>query len=87
MSLRPYDVFIHESLVSCAPRTGAHRQRIMAFVRHLARNPFLHGDYQDTDAAGHTIEVSVVGKFAVSFHADHAAREVRVVNIQPADAA
>ena len=87
MSLRSYDVFLHHAILSCAPRSGLQRQRIMDFVRSLANDPFQHGDYKDSDPAGRTIEVKVVGRFAVSFYSDHAVREVKIVNIQPADAA
>ena len=87
MSLRPYDVFLHHSLLTCAPRSGNQRQRIMDFVRGLATDPFQQGDFKDSDPAGRSIEVKVVGRVAVSYYADHAAREVKIVNIQPADAA
>jgi hypothetical protein len=35
--------------------------------------------------AGHEIQVMVVGDHAVSYWADHAVCEIKVINIQPAD--
>jgi hypothetical protein len=87
MSLRPYDVFVHEKLLACAPRSGRSRQRILDFARSLSSDPFQRGDYEDSDPAGHPTPVKLVGRYAVTFFVDHAAREVKIVNIQPADQA
>ena len=87
MSLDPYDVFLHEKLLECSPRSGPQRQRIMSFVRSLAEDPFQAGDYQDTDPEGNPVEIKIIGKYAVTYHVDHPVKEVKIVNIQPADQA
>ena len=85
MTIDPYDVFIHEKLLPCSPRTGRQRQQIMSFIRSLSSNPFQDGDYPDTDPAGNPLNVKIMGKYAVSYYVDHAVKEVKIVNIQPAD--
>ena len=85
MSSRPYDVYLHERLLACAPRSGRSRERIMDFVRSLADNPFQRANYEDADPAGHSVGVKLVGRFAVTYFVDHAVREVKIVNIEPAD--
>jgi hypothetical protein len=87
MSRRLYDVYLHEKLLTCTPRSGRARERIMEFVRSLASDPFQKGDYEDTDTAGHPLGVRLIGRHAVTFFVDHAAREVKIVNIEPADEA
>ena len=59
----------------------------MDFIRRLSSDPFQHGDYADTDPAGHPTLVKLIDRYAVTFFVDHAAREVKVLNIQPADEA
>ena len=87
MSRRSYDVYLHEKLLARAPRAGRPRERIMEFVRSLASDPFQKGDYEDTDHAGHPLGVKLVGRHAVTFFVDHAAGEVKIVNIELADQA
>jgi hypothetical protein len=85
MSERPYEVYLHEKVLECAPRSGSSRRRVMDFVRSLASDPFQKGDYEDSDPAGHRVGVKLVGRYAVTFFVDHAVGEVKVVNIAPAD--
>ena len=85
MSHRPYEVYLHEKLLACAPRAGTSRKRVMDFVRSLASAPFQKGDYEDSDPAGHSLGVKLVGRYAVTFFVDHAVGEAKIVNIEPAD--
>jgi hypothetical protein len=59
---------------------------VMNFVRSLATNPYATEDFSERDTTGRTIQVKIVGRFAVTFWADHAAAEVKVTHIRPADA-
>ena len=85
MSPRSYEVYLHEKLLACAPRSGRSRKRVMDFVRSLASDPFQKGDYEDSDAAGHSIGVKLIGCYAVTFFVDHAVGEVKIVNLELAD--
>jgi hypothetical protein len=83
--MRPYAVYLHSSVLAQTPRSGTKRTRVMQFIHSLSEDPFHSGDFQDRDEAGHEIEVKIVGDHAVSYWADHAVREIKVINIQPAD--
>ena len=48
----------------------------------LADNPFTAGDYQECNEDGQTTEVLLRGRFVVTFRADHAAKEVRILRVE-----
>lgn len=59
---------------------------VMEFVRSLASNPFARGDFSQRDASGRIVEVKLIGRYAITWWADHAACEVKVTHIKPANA-
>lgn len=83
--MQPYAVYINEAALASAPRSGSQRQTVMRFISSLAENPFATGDFSEKDEAGRTVQVKVLGRFAITFWADHAASEVKVTHIKPAD--
>ena len=83
--MRRYAVYLHERVLAQAPRSGAARERIMTFVRQLADDPHRKGDYRTRDEVGRDLEVTIVGNHAVTFWTDHAACEIKILNLQPAD--
>jgi hypothetical protein len=80
-----YAVYLHERIHSRRPLSGRKRDKVMRFVRELADDPFRRGDYQDKDSAGHELQVKIVGGEAITYWADHAVKEIKIINIQPAD--
>lgn len=48
----------------------------------LSKHPFTDGDFQETSPSGRTHEVKLFGNLIVTYWADHAAREIRVVNCE-----
>jgi uncharacterized protein (UPF0210 family) len=83
--MQPYAVYINEAALATAPRSGSQRRKMMEFVNSLGENPFTHGDFSEVDGAGRTVQVKVVGRYAVTFWADHAVSEVKITHIKPAD--
>lgn len=83
--MRSYSVFINEAALSAAPRSGLQRERLMTFVRSLAANPNTIGDFSEKDGVGRTVQVKIVGRYAVTFWSDHAVSEVKITHIKPAD--
>ena len=81
----PYAVYINEAALASAPRSGAQHRMVMRFVASLGENPFAAGDFSEKDDAGRTVQVKVVGRFAITFWTDHAVSEVKVTHIKPAD--
>ena len=74
---------VFEALQSISKRD---RELILTFMRSLAQNLFQEGDYADEDETGRPNQIRIVGRYAVTFWADHAAREMRVTNLLNADA-
>ena len=68
-------------LLSCR---APDRRLLLKFCDQLQTNPFLEGDYVEKDLTGRPIQLRIVGNWAVTFWADHAVKEVRVLRIEPA---
>ena len=83
--MRPYAVFINEQALAAAPHSGSQRESVMKFIRSLARNPNTAGDFTEKDNAGRIVQVKVVGRYAITFWADHAVSEIKVTHIKSAD--
>jgi len=66
---------------------GAQRLAIIAFVDSLKSDPNSRGDYSEADETGREVEIKVVGGVAITFWPDHAAKEVKVVDVRRADRA
>jgi hypothetical protein len=83
--MRPYAIYINEAVLASAPHSGIQREGIMNFVRSLAENPNIAGDFSEKDEANRTVQVKIIGRYAVTFWADHAVSEIKVTHIKPAD--
>jgi len=83
--MSPYKVYINQEVVLSAPRSGSQRQQVMAFITSLANNPNCSGDFSEKDQVGRTVQVKIVGRFAITFWPDHSVSEVKVTHIKPAD--
>ena len=83
--MRAYAVFIHEQALAAAPRSGTQREAVMKFIRSLADNPNTAGDFTEKDLAGRIVQVKVIGRYAVTFWADHAVSEIKVTHVKSAD--
>ena len=58
---------------------------IIKFLEGLGSNPYGKGDYEEHDSVGRPIQIKVIGKYALTFWADHAVKEVKVTKIEMAD--
>ena len=83
--MRPYAIYINEAALASAPKSGGQRQKVMDFIRSLADNPNAIGDFSEKDGAGRTMQVKVIGRYALTFWADHAVSEIKVTHIKLAD--
>ena len=54
---------------------------VLDFADRIAEQPFRIGDYQTSDAAGHTVENLLLDQFLFTYWIDHATREVRIAEI------
>ncbi len=81
-----YEPYVrHEVYQTLTLVPSSNRQRILNFIEYLAINPFDEGDYTERDSTGRECQVRIIGKFAVYFWADHAEKEVRIVDVIDAD--
>ena len=79
-----YDYVLNRA--SCEALNGLPRRtrkQLLTFFLGLAQRPFTEGDYREVDDKGLTVEVMLVGdQFLVRWHVDHAAKEVRVFEVE-----
>ena len=83
-----YKLFLRlEAIEALKTVRGLQLRQISTFIDGLGRSPKTTGDYTERDDTDRTIEIKVVGQFAITFWADHAAKEIKVVDIRRADRA
>lgn len=86
--IRPYEIFLRsEAISSLRGIRTAPRRLVTGFIDSLALDPFSEGDYTVEDASGRGIHIKVLGQYAVTFWADHPAKEIRIIDIRGADRA
>ena len=83
--MTPYRVFIATEVIAALRKCNAtEKSRIARLFDHLAENPFLTGDFVEPDDIGRPIQILIVGRFAICFWADHAVKEVNILDLKPA---
>jgi hypothetical protein len=65
--MRPYTIYINEAALASAPRSGLQREKLMLFIRSLAENENRQGDFSEKDQTGRTVQVKIIGRYAVTF--------------------
>ena len=63
------------------------RRRLAAFIDSLVTNPLSTGDYTVRDPSEREFQIKVIGALAITFWSDHAAKEIKIMDIRPADLA
>ncbi|MBI5774949.1 MAG: hypothetical protein HZA89_14565 [Verrucomicrobia bacterium] len=83
--MQPYRVFIAAEVIATlkACRSGE-RRLITRLLDELADDPFRTGDYVERDDIGRPIQVLIIGSRAVCFWADHAVKEVKIIDLRQA---
>jgi hypothetical protein len=81
-----YKLYLRREVIqflrACRPRD---RDLLFAELDSLALNPHRAGDYRDRDDTGREVEVIVFQRFAIHYWPDHAVKELKVVDLLPAD--
>lgn len=84
----PYEIFLRsEAIQALQGIRGTSRKSIAAFIDSPASAPSQTGDYALHDSTGREISIKVLGSYAVTFWADHPAREINITDIRSADRA
>jgi len=73
------DDSVVENLLTLPAR---HREQFVIFFRRLAGDPFQSGESSFRDLSRREIQRAHFGQWLVSFWADHAVKELRIVGIQ-----
>jgi hypothetical protein len=75
-----YDVML---FVEGPPRSA---QRLLRDRRAEIRDHPVHrSDYVEHDAIGRRVDINICGAYALKFWVDHADRQVKILDIHPAD--
>lgn len=83
--MTPYRVFLAREVVDLLRALPLRqRQEVTKFVESLEGSPFQLGDYTERDDVDRPIEVRILGRHAVCYWADHAVKEVKVIDLKPA---
>ena len=83
--MTPYRVFFAREVVESLRKLPLRqRQELTKFVESLEGSPFQRGDYTERDDVGRPIEVHIMGRHALCYWADHAVKEVKVIDLKPA---
>jgi hypothetical protein len=83
--LQPYKVLVSVEVLRLKRPSRQQRDRILLFLESLAEFPSTLGDYQDRDDIGRPVQIKIIGNIALTYWADHAVKEVKVIKIEAAD--
>ncbi len=77
-----YDLSIDlEVLQQLLRATEEQRDKLIGLLTRLRQQPFLQGDFRESDASGRTNEVVLLDDMLVFFWSDHAVKTVRVTKL------
>jgi hypothetical protein len=80
-----YAVYLHLDLLEALPKRSHQGQRILRFVRSLAEDPFTDGDFSEKDESLRSLQIKIVGDYAITYWVDHPVKCVMIVDICVAD--
>lgn len=81
--MKPYAVFVQSEVMNQLIQMSAVRRRALSrFLEQLSTDPFLRGEFPVKDVRDRDAEVKLVGSYLVTFYADHAAREIQVLDLE-----
>jgi hypothetical protein len=81
-----YRLLIDREVVDFLQTLGSGRRRsLLTHFREIERFPSAHSDYQDHDAQGRQVEVSISDGLAIYYWIDEADRQVKILQLVVAD--
>jgi hypothetical protein len=83
--LQPYKVLISIEVLQLQRPARSEQDKILSFLESLSDDPFKLGDYEERDDIGHSVQIKIIGDHALTYWADHAVKEVKVVRFEKAD--
>ena len=61
------------------------RNRLLRLLHELGQDPYRGGDFSERDLSRRNAEVLIFRQYAISYWADHAVKELKVIDIRDAD--
>ena len=83
--MQPYKVLVTIEALQMKRPSRVERDRILSFLESLASDPGRSGNYTEHGDARRSVQIKIVGDFALTNWADHAVKEVKVTKIEKAD--
>src|SRR5207247_5751204 len=81
-----YEIYLRsETLDFLHQRRREDRDQILNLLDALENDPFRKGDFAEKDQTSREIEVLIFRRYAILYWADHAVKEVKVVDLRFAD--
>jgi hypothetical protein len=79
----PYEPVLSSKAAAFLVAISKARQgRMIGLLYQLAENPSQIGDYSEPDETGREVQFILVRDLLIAFWADHAVRELRIVDIE-----
>jgi hypothetical protein len=81
-----YEVYLRtEAFEFLRHRHTDERNRLLRLLSELGADPYRRGDFTERDLNGRDIQVLVFQRYAISYWADHAVKELKMIDIRYAD--
>ena len=75
----------YDVVVSMEKLPKSQRQMVRARLEAIRDHPANCSDYVERDAIGRPVDINICGPLAIKYWIDHADRQVKVLDIHPAD--
>ena len=83
--MQPYKVLVSIQILQLARPTPQDREKMLSFLESLAKDPNKAGDFEEHDDIGRPVQTKIIGNYALTYWADHAVKEIKVVKVEKAD--
>jgi hypothetical protein len=81
--VKDYAMVLNQGAVMRLVGASRREQRILAdTMEALKADPFCVGDFQERDTKDRINEVTLVGDWLITYWSDHAARKIRIIEIE-----
>ncbi len=81
---RNYRVLLDIEVIGVIPKSGRRRKSVLSFIKGLSQFAHVGGGFEVSDPETQRIfQVTAVAGFAITWWADEAVNEVKVVDIRP----
>ena len=81
----PYKVLVCIEILELERPSRSVRYQVLSFLQSLAEHPTKPGDYEERDEVGRPVQIKIIGRYALTYWADHAVKEVKVMKFEKAD--